>query len=173
MTMVRRMNMSKRPIHSIKHVIDFQGGVAADTNLITPLVDGSDAPTLAIEESCEVGARVNAVFLNVTVQTLVASGALNNIYMFVYGNPGNNIGSASIPKGNAVGVSDFKNMIFHQEMTMIDSTANGAIPKTLFKGVISIPRKFRRIGVDDRIAVIVYSTLANSVCIQCIYKEYR
>ncbi len=167
-----RQQMAKRPIHSIKHVVDDQGGIVIDTKTFVQLIHAVDAPVLANRDETEVGSRVNAIFLNVQVAAS-STAALANIYMYLYGNPGNNIGVASVPKGNVTGSSDFKKMIFHTEMIMTEKNTT-AIPRTLFKGVITIPRKFRRQGIDDTINLLLYSPgVTWDYCVQCIYKEYR
>ncbi len=164
--------MAKRPIHSIKHIVDEQGGLVIDTKTFVQLIHGVDAPVLANDDEVEVGARVNALLLNIQIAATSAA-ALANVYMFIYGNPGNNIGVASIPKANQTGISDFKKNIFHTEMIMIEKI-NPGIPRTLFKGVISLPRKFRRIAIDDTINVELLSPgITVDYCVQAIYKEYR
>ncbi len=93
--------------------------------------------------------------------------------MMVYGNPGNNIPFSNIPNPNVVGTSDFKKMVFHQEMIMTEKNTT-AFPRTLFRGVIKVPRKFQRIGTNDNIKLAFFSPGVNyDLCFQCIYKEIR
>jgi len=63
-------------------------------------------------------------------------------------------------------------------MIMVASAADVQIPRTMFQGVIKIPPKLKRFGVDDRLLVAFQhdsaeTTGITSVCVQCIYKEYR
>ncbi len=168
----RRLDLSKRPIHSIKHVLDNQGGLTIDTQTLIALIDTTDNPVLGGVIDIAVGAHVNSFFLNVQVAA-TSTASIANVYMFVYGNPGNNIPVGSIPKGNVVGASDFKKQIFHQEMIMTEKNTT-AIPRTLFKGVIRIPKKFRRFGHDDTVGIALFSPgVTYDYCLQCIYKEYR
>ncbi len=91
----------------------------------------------------------------------------------IYKNPGNNVIAANIPDANVVGTSDFKKNVFHQEMTMTEKNTT-AFPRTMFKGVIRIPRHMQRIGQDDVIIIQFFSPgVTYDVCTQCIYKEIR
>ncbi len=167
----RRRN-SLRPIKSIKHIIDSQGGTVADTKTPIDLVVGS-ATVSAGTNAVTIGSRVNAIFLNVQAYVLTGAG-LNNFYMIIYKNPGNNIGAADIPKGNAVGADEFRRQVFHQEMVMLGALAN-QIPITVFKGVIMIPRVFRTIRENDKITIQLFTGpgVTSNFCVQAIYKSYE
>ncbi len=170
-TMVFRRQMSKylHPVNTVKHVIDQQGGLAVDAKTEISIVKGVRSPALAAVTNVEVGSHVRSIFLNIQVAAS-STAALANIYMIIYGNPGANIALGSIPNGNVVGPSDFKKNIFHQEMIMTEKNTT-AIPRTLFKGVLKIPRKFQRIGEDDNIQVSLYSPgVTWDFCLQSIYK---
>ncbi len=170
----RNQRDSKRPIHSIKHVVDIQGGIVGDVNSDFTLINGVDAPVVGNADEVETGSKVNAFFLNVQVIS-TAETALNNLYFYLYKNAGTNISSANIPGANAVGTSDFKNKVFHQEMVMLSDAAD-SIPATMFRGVIRIPKFMSRIGINDLIRIRFLRVGAGNtanICIQCIYKEYR
>ncbi len=90
--------------------------------------------------------------------------------MIIMKNPGNNLVT---PTPNAVGGNDNKKFVIHQEMVMLEKNTTG-LPRTLFKGVISIPRGYRRFGQDDILVIALLSPGVNvDFCIQCIYKEFR
>ncbi len=144
----------------------------AGTQTVVNVVDALDAPVLANVDEVETGSRVNALFLNVQV---AASGtaALANVYMMIYKNPGNNIAVGQVPNANVVGSSDFKKQVFHQEMIMTEKNTT-AISRTLFKGVIMIPRVYKRQAINDKIIIALFTPGVNfDYCFQCIYKEYR
>ncbi len=167
--MPRFQRNSLRPINSIKHVIDNQGGLIAGTQALVSLADGVDSYTLADADGVPTGARINSIFLNIQVAA-TATGALANVYMFVYKNPGTNL--TAFPNGNVIGISDFKKFIFHQEMIMTEKNTT-AIPRTLFKGVLKLPKHMRRWGADDQLVVALFSPgVTYDYCVQCIYKHY-
>ncbi len=173
MSFRRRQNLAKRPIHSIKHIVDLQGGVAVATKEAKVIMIGIDAPVLANVTEVETGAKVNAIFLNVQI-VATSEAALPNIYMIVYKNPGNNIAASSIPNANVTGSDDFKRQIFHTEMAMLSDQTATELPVTLFKGVLMIPRVFRAMRILDNISIQLFSPgVSFEYCIQAIYKEFR
>ncbi len=134
------------------------------------MVKAVDNPVLATNpEQVTVGSHVKSLFLNVQVAA-TATGALANVYMMIFLNPGNNL---AIPQANLIGVSDQKKQVIHQEMIMTEKNTT-AIPRTLFRGVIKIPRKAHRMGQDDTIIISLLSPgVTYDYCYQVIYKEIR
>ncbi len=161
--------MSIRPVHRIKHVVDKQGGVVLNTNDATDLIIGADNPVLADANEVESGSKVNGIYLRVEVYATTAA-ALANVYMLVMKNPG---GSLLAIQPNIVGINDNKRFVIHQEMVMLEQSVNGN-PRTLFNGVIVIPRGYRRFAVNDLLRLFVFAPGVNiSLCVQCHYKEFR
>ncbi len=158
------------PVHSIKHVVDKQGGLVLGTNVVENVIVAKDTPVLTVAQDVETGSRVNAIFLNVQV-TPTSSASIANVYLAVFKNPGDNL---TPPNANAVGVSDNKKWVIHQEMIMCQQESIGSIPRTLFKGVISIPGSYKRFGTKDRLNIVLFAPGCNfNYCIQCIYKEIK
>ncbi len=165
----RSRRNSLRPIHRIKHVVDVQQGIVLGTVTDNVLIQSVDAPVLANTKEVETGSTVNGIYLKVECYATTAA-ALANVYMSVYKNPGGNI-TAPVP--NTVGTDDDKRYVIHQEMIMLEQSVNGN-PRTLFNGVIVIPRGYRRFGPNDLLNVTFLSPGVNiSLCFQCHYKEFR
>ncbi len=165
--------MALRPINRIKHVVDSSATLAKNTNLPVPLVDATDTPTIAVTQSVETGSKVNGIYLRVEVASNdpIDTGVVPNVYMYVAKNPGNNV---TLPNPNVVGGSDNKRFVIHQEMTMIENKGQGSNSRTLFNGVIVIPRGMRRFAPDDQLTMQIFSPQLDIVfCIQCHYKEFR
>ncbi len=160
---------SLRPINRIKHVIDQQGGALLGVNSVNTLIFATDTPSIGSTKEVMTGSTVNGIYLKVEVYATTA-GALANCYMLVAKNPG---GDLTIPTPNAVGTSDIKRFVIHQEMVMLQKQVDGN-PRTLFNGVIVIPRGYRRFGPADKLNVAIFSPGVNvDFCIQCHYKEFR
>ena len=158
-----------RPVNRIKHVVDSQLGIVLAVQSSINLVTSTDTPTLALTSEVETGSTVNAIYLNVEAYATTA-GALSNIYMIIHKSPGGNIAA---PAPNAVGANDNKRFVIHQEMKMMEQSVNGN-PRTIFNGVIMIPRGYRRNGPNDILQLTLLSPGVNAnVCIQCHYKEFR
>jgi len=165
-----RSRNSLRPINRIKHVIDQQNAlIAGGAGLTEVLADSTDAPVLANTTEVQTGCTINAIYLKLEV-TPITSVSLPNFYMHVAKNPGNNL---IMPEANAVGLNDNKKFVIHQEMVMMQKQDDGN-PRTVFNGVIVLPRGYRRFGPDDRLALRLF-TPGNAVnyCFQCHYKEFR
>ncbi len=164
--------MSLRPIHRIKHVVDTQATISAAAQLNFALIRAKDAPVLANSTEVETGSKVNGIYLKIEVASNEAfdSGAVPNVYLIILKNPGDNL---TTPVANAVGVSDDKRFVIHQEMVMIQN-AIGGNPRVLFNGVIAIPRGYRRFGPNDVLSFGILSPSINiALCVQCHYKEFR
>ncbi len=172
--MVFRRRMSQlRPVHSIKHIVDNQGGIVFNNKESVTLVASLDAPVLANVTEVETGSRVNGLYLNVQV-VATTEAALGNVYFFIWKNPAGAFSAGAVPNGNATGSDDIKRQIFHTEMRMTSNSSNTQIPITVFNGVISIPKHMRTMRVNDRIDIQLFSPGVNlNYCIQAIYKEYR
>ncbi len=163
--------MALRPVNRIKHVVDRQSALTAGSGENTVLLNTVDTPTLADTDGVETGSKVNGFFLVVKVtRTGTTSDVLANVYMYVGKNPGGNL---ALPEANVVGVSDNKKYIIHQEMVILQGF-NAGNPRTLFKGVIKIPKGYVRNGPNDQIVLRVFSPgVAINYCVQCHYKEFR
>ncbi len=165
----RSRNMSIRPVNRIKHVFDFQGATTAGTVDLRTIINTVDAPVLGSSNQVETGSLVNAIYLKVEV-VATSSAALSNCYMMIAKNPGGNL---TLPSPNIVGTSDNKKYIIHQEMLMLQQQDNSN-PRTLFNGVIVIPRGYRRNGPNDTLTISVLAPGVNiNFCIQAHYKEFR
>jgi len=157
------------PVNRIKHVIDKQAAVALGVSNVTNLIFSVQDPALANREECLTGSTVNGIYLKVEINA-TSSGALSNAYMLIFKNPG---GNTVAPAANVVGASDNKKFVIHQEMVMLQQVTNSN-PRTLFNGVIAIPRGYRRNAPDDRLELHVLMPGTNgNLCIQCHYKEFR
>ncbi len=165
----RRNRNALRPINRIKHVVDVQTGIVANTLNNQDLVKATDTPVLAASNEVETGSTVNGIYLRVECYATTGA-ALANVYMMVWKNPGGNIADFN---PNQVGVNDNKRFVIHQEMVMIEQSVNGN-PRTLFNGVIAIPKGYRRFAPNDELTVSFLAPGVNiSLCLQCHYKEFR
>ncbi len=164
-----RRGLSLRPINRIKHVVDSQDGITAGTTLFKVLVDTVDAPVLANTDEVITGSTINGIYLKVEINA-TSSAALANAYMYVAVNPGNTL---TLPAPNAVGAFEEKRFIIHQEMVMLQQQTNSN-PRTLFNGVIVVPKGLRRMSPNTRINLVLLAPGVNlNSCLQCHYKEFR
>ncbi len=163
--------MSLRPINRIKHVRDAQFGIVAGTANTQEIIITGDNPTLGATNENQTGSTVNGIYLKVeTTRTGTSSDVLGNFYLMIMKNPGGNL---TFPNANVVGASDNKRYVIHQEMIMLSGQQFGP-PRTVFNGVIKIPKGYRRNAPDDRLQMQSFSPgVACNVCMQAHYKEFR
>ncbi len=165
----RQRGLNLRPVNRIKHVVDGQFGVTANTAQNVILIEAKDNPVIGNTAEVETASTINGIYLKAEAYATTA-GALSNIYMGIIKNPGNNI---SMPNPNVVGSNDNKKYFIHQEMVMLQKEINGN-PRTIFNGVVVIPRGYRRFGPEDNlIAKFIAPGVNVDLCIQCHYKEFR
>ncbi len=158
-----------RPINRIKHVVDVQQATVAGTQVNTTIIQATDTPTLAARTNVETGSKVNAIFLTVEI-VATSSAALSNAYLIVFKNPGGNL---TIPAANIVGSNDNKKYVIHQEMVMLQEQT-GSNPRTLFKGVIVLPKHYARFAPNDELELgILAPGVSLNVCFQVHFKEFR
>jgi len=152
-------------------VVDIQGAVAAGATVGNVLIQAVDAPVLANVAEVETGSKVNGIYIHLeAVRTGTASGVIANFYMSIMKNPGFNIADVS---PNSTGADDNKRFVIHQEMVMLQQVDNSN-PRTVFNGVVVIPRGYRRFGPNDQLRMILESPGVNmSFCVQAHYKEFR
>ncbi len=165
--------MALRPINRIKHVVDLVATLGKAVDLPNPIALATDTPTLGASNSVETGSKINAFYIRLEIASNDAAdpGVIPQTYMYVWKNPGGNLTTIT---PNVVGTSDNKRFVIHQEMAMIENKGQGSNPRTLFNGVIVIPKGMRRMGPNDVWQIVVRSTALDIVlCIQCHYKEFR
>ncbi len=173
--MARRYSrgMALRPINRIKHVVDSNSTLGKATDLTIVLAQATDTPTLAVTNSVETGSKINGFYIRLEVASNdpIDVGAIPNVYMYVWKNTANDL----VPTNpNSTGDSDLKRLIIHQEMSMIENKGQGSNPRTLFNGVVVVPKGMRRMGPSDSWNVVVRGNVLDlAVCLQCHYKESR
>ncbi len=167
----RNRGLQLRPVNRIKHVIDVQGALPNNSNVLNNLIAASDTPDLAAVSEVQTGATVNGIYLKIeVVRTQATSGVLTNVYLAIYKNPGGNLATIS---PNTVGTNDNKRYVIHQEMVMLEQQGNSN-PRIVFNGVIAIPRGYKRFGPNDLlIAVLLSPGGTMNYCLQSHYKEFR
>ncbi len=165
----RKRALSLRPVHRIKHMVENQQALAIDTQTSVDIIKAVDAPVIANRTEVETASTVHGIFLNVQVAA-TSTASIANVYMAVIKNPGGNL---SFSKLNVLGSDDNKKYVIHQEMIMTEKNTT-AIPRTLFKGVIAIPRGYKRFGINDTLQLLMFSPgVTYEVCFEAIYKEFR
>ncbi len=168
-----------RPINSLKHVVDIIS-VAVGTSAITvDLAIQDDSPSTTVSNQVHTGSAIKAIYLRIEALTTVSGVPADrpSLYFYVLKNPANEINLLNMAP-DAVGINQRRKFVIHQEMVMLSKDSSDTFPRTIFKGVILIPKKYQRMGVDDRLQVniawngSVGGAIQADLCLQCIYKEF-
>ncbi len=168
-----RSRMALRPINRIKHVVDNSATVAAAAEGLFVIATAVDAPTLANTTGVETGSTLNGFYIRFEAASneAIDLGAIPNFYLMIAKNPGGNV---NLPAPNAVGADDNKRFVIHQEMTMIENKGQGSNARTVFNGVVVVPKSMRRMAPNDVWTVTsLCPALDTAQCIQIHYKEFR
>ncbi len=150
-------------------MVDLQQALVAGTTVTNFLIRATDTPVLGNTADVETGSTVRSIFF-VVEAVATSSAALPNLYLIVFKNPGDNI---TTPAPNQVGLNDNKRFVIHQEMIMFQEQT-GSNPRTVFKGVIKIPRGYQRFAPNDKLEVAYLAPgVSVNLCHQAHYKEFR
>ncbi len=173
--MARRYSrgMALRPVNRIKHVFDTSATIAGASSGVFPIASATDTPTLGVSNSVETGAKINGFYIRFEVASneAISAGAIPNFYFILAKNIG---GTLTLPAANAVGVYDNKRFVIHQEMTMIENKGQGSNARTVFNGVVVVPKGYRRMGPNDIWEIkTLCPALDTAQCLQVHYKEFR
>ncbi len=143
------------------------------------LIDGNDTYSLADADGVPTGSKVNGVFFSIFIY-MEGGEIANEVPLadwYMLHNPGNAFAQTfdanNLPTPGATGIHKNKRFIIHTEKGLAGggNVSLAGVPM-VFKGVIVIPRKWRRIGEDDRLLVAIRTNFNAKVCCQTIYKHF-
>ncbi len=173
------VRVRRSPVQSLKHIID-TSGVISDVPSFNDLVNTVDAPAMLTNPAdCHNGSKVFNIFLKVEVKGTIAFGGVPRVYFLILKNP---TLAGSVDPSN-MGISVLRKFVIHQEMMMVTRQAtSGAggdwgFPRTMFAGVVRIPKGYQRMGIGDKLQLVIQTNLGEATgraefCLQCIYKEF-
>ncbi len=154
-------------------MVDAAATPAAAATLSQLVIRAVDAPVLGTTTDVITGSKVYGVYIKAICASNdpIDIGVIPRVYLMIWKNPGDNLTAPTI---TSVGSSDNKRFVLHQEMTMIENKGQGSNPKTLFDGVVKIPKGFNRFGPNDALRIVVQSVgLDIAFCFQAHFKEFR
>ncbi len=157
-------------INSIKNNVSGQAGLTT-TPLVITIAKAVDAPASASNpEDVSQGCIIKAVYINFDVCGLAGTTVLQRTGIYIWKNPGNNL---TEPGVFVTGTSNEKKFIFKQWqfMTMLNADGN---PPNHVEGWLKIPKRYQRMGTDDRLEMIMANSSATGhETHMLIYKWYR
>ncbi len=160
--------LALRPVDSIKNVkyAEFSTGV---TKVEQVLALAKDSPVTTVATEVKRGSTIKNIWLSLDVCGLAATGVLQTTTFYIMKNPGNNLTS---PTPRTEGTSNEKKFIFKTWNAMTMRNQDGNTPYH-WEGWIKIPRRYQRMGTDDKIIMVfATTTAAGHGSLQVIYKWY-
>ncbi len=153
-------------------MVDSEGvlsGAAVSRNGILKVVNARSTPTDPLE--CVVGETVNAFFVSVFVIGATGAALVGSVNWFISKiRAGQTVGDLPVP--GEVGPSDIRNQVFHEEKGLAGS---GDGTPMAFKGVIVVPKIYRRCRAGDEFHISLKSndaTVDATFCVKAIYKSF-
>ncbi len=164
----RNRAFSLRPVDSIKN-IKFAEASTGVTKTEQVLALAKDSPTTAVVTEVKRGSHIKSIWLSIDVCGLAATGVLQTTSFYIIKNPGNNL---TIPTPRTEGASNEKKFIFKSWNAMTMRNQDGNTPYH-WEGWIKVPRRYQRMGTDDKIEMaFATTTAAGHMSLQCIYKWF-
>ncbi len=165
-----RRGYAKRPVNSIKHILDSEGALSGGTqsnNVIAVAVPNVDTAVFKPGD-IRVGGTINGFFLSVFIIGSTGAPLVGSINWYIM-----KLHSQQVaPIVATTGTSELRNQIIHEEKGLAGS---GDGTPMVFKGVVAIPKGMRRMREGDSWVVAVRSLDATNdatFCVKAIYKSY-
>ncbi len=155
-------------INSIKNTVDLTTSTGT-TQTVNNIAIAKDAPATSGQNEVLRGCIIKAIWVSIDVCGLAATGVLQRTAIYLIKNPGTNL---TLPGAFVVGTSNEKKYVFRQWqfMTMRNQDGN---PPFHWEGWIKIPKRYQRMGTDDKFMMAFETTTAaGHSSAQYIYKWY-
>ncbi len=161
--------MSLNVIRSIKNQTNFAGG-STGSALAKNLAKAVTTPSPTVQTDVAHGCIIKAIWIAINGCGLGGTGVLNDMGVYLFKNPGNNL---TPPSPISVGTSNEKKFVFREWLFMIMRNQDGNLPFH-WEGWIKIPKRYQRMGTDDTLQVVFANTsgLTGHFSFKCIYKWY-
>ncbi len=170
MARFQRTQLSKRPINSVKEIVDsvvfiVAAGVTTDIDIATAVNDYAggvgDVP---------IGSTINGFYMETSTNNV--DNIVGRTDWYLCKRPANN-GVVNYPTPGASGGALNRNLIFHESKGIGQGSPTTAGGQSIrMREFIKIPKRFRRMGEADRWTVRVGSSENYSFCLKVIYKRY-
>ncbi len=157
-------------INTIKNQVNFAGG-STGAALAKNLAKAVTSPSPTVQTDVSHGCIIKAIYLIINGCGLGGTGVLNDMGVYLFKNPGNNL---TPPAPISVGTSNEKKFVFREWLFMIMRNQDENLPFH-WEGWIKIPPRYRRMGTDDTLQIVFANTaaLTGHFSFKCIYKWQR
>ncbi len=153
-------------INSFKNVIDTSGsltGASVSVTILAVAVQPGNLDTLS--NQVPIGGKISAIYYSLYIfsDATEVQNSLVDIYWWK-----RQEGSLSIPIPGAVGISQSKRWVFHEEKGLSGNRTTGT--PMVIKGVLKIPKPYQRFGNGDELQMRILAPIAGFFCAKHIYR---
>ncbi len=156
-------------INSIKNVVEAIDAQPAGATSIRDIAIASDVHNTASATSVVNGCQIKAIWIEFWYYGTSASNTNDIIDVYLFKNPGNNLVG---PNPGTTGTSNEKKFIIREWRGLAGEKAQGGTPYQQFGRWFKIPKRYHRMGTDDRWQLIFRSPTTGNMCTKFIYKFY-
>ncbi len=170
--MQRRQFSGPRPIiNSVKNIVESVDGVLAVTNLtkiIAVAVDNPD-PSASLGNEVNQGSIIKALHIEFWYYGNTAGDTNDIVQIYLMKDPGANL---SPPNPGTVGQSNERKFVIKTWRGLAGVKSLGGTPYVQRGHWIKIPKRYQRMGIDDRWLIVVRSATIGNFCLKTVYKHY-
>ncbi len=152
---MRRRSGPRPVINTIKNSV-FQASGSTGTLTIHLVAKAVTSPAPTVTTDVSHGCIIKAIYCILDGCGLGGTGVLNDMNMYLFKNPGNNLTG---PLPISIGSSNEKKFVFRQWKFMIMRNQDGNTPFH-WEGWVPIPPRYQRMGTDDTLHFIFANTAA-------------
>ncbi len=161
---------SLHPVKSTKKVVDTEGSLADASDSVSVFMVGEGSVPTAGVANVPNGARINGIFVSVFLLGDSGSGAVGSLNWYIACRRQAQSAVTDFPSPGATGDSPVRNQIIHEEKGLAGSLDGTPM---VFKGVIAIPRQYRRVREGDNWFLKVKGLTGYQFCFKTVYKYYE
>ncbi len=165
----RRTSRSTGIVNSIKNTVDIIAAAAASTNLPLDIAIATDTHITSVRTSVTQGCLLKAIWIEFWYYGLSA-GETNDIFdAYLFKNPGTNL---TPPNPGTVGSSNEKKYVIREWRGLAGLKSLGGKPYVQQGRWFKIPKRYQRMGTDDKWTFVVRTPTTGNICFKAIYKWY-
>ncbi len=159
-------------VNSTKNVVSAFTAISTGAQTDLLVARAVDSAALATTTDVERGCIIKAIWLELWIYASAeaVAGVTHGIDAYLIKNPGDNL---TPPIPSTTGSSNEKKFIIKQWKGLTGARTQGSLPYS-WRGWVKIPKRYHRMGADDRWEFVSIATGANAIqCTNFIYKWYK
>ncbi len=154
---------------SYKNIVDTNGSLAAGAVSVNTVVQSVDLGALNQKlNQVPTGSRLSAIWYSLYVFSDATSVQDSLVDVFWVKNEGGAFQTADLPNPGQTGASPLKRFIIHEEKGLAGNRTTGT--PMVVKGVLKIPYKLGRFGIDDTLECRILAPVNGLFCLKHIYR---